>query len=56
MVLSERDRIDVDDLINLHDDRADTGEPARADEPFTPDATDDLEGFDRGSWHGTAAR
>lgn len=55
MALTEQDRIDITDLINLHGHFADTGELDRVDELFTPDVTYDLTDFGFGSVHGTAA-
>jgi ketosteroid isomerase-like protein len=55
MALSEQDRIDINDLINLHGHLTDDGELDRAGDLFTPDVTYDLGDFGRGSLHGTAA-
>jgi ketosteroid isomerase-like protein len=55
MALSEQDRIDINDLINLHGHRTDAGELDQAGELFTPDVTYDLDDFGLGSLHGTAA-
>jgi ketosteroid isomerase-like protein len=53
MALSEQDRIDINDLINLHGHLTDAGELDQAGELFTPDVTYDLEDFGLGSLHGT---
>ena len=55
MALSEQDRIDITDLINLHGHLTDAGELDQAGELFTPDITYDLEDFGLGSRPGTAA-
>ncbi|MCT9930391.1 nuclear transport factor 2 family protein [Planotetraspora sp. A-T 1434] len=55
MALSEQDRIDINDLINLHGHLTDAGKLDQAGELFTSDATYDLDDFGRGSLHGTAA-
>jgi ketosteroid isomerase-like protein len=55
MALSEQDRIDIHDLINLHGHFTDAGQLAQAGALFTPDVTYDLEDFGLGSLHGTAA-
>ena len=55
MELSEQDRIEIADLINLHGHFTDAGDLDRASELFTPDATYDLDDFGLGSLHGTAA-
>jgi ketosteroid isomerase-like protein len=54
MALSEQDRIDINDLINLHGHLTDAGELDQAGELFTPDVTYDLDDFGLGSLHGTA--
>lgn len=54
MALSEQDRIDINDLINLHGHLTDAGKLDQAGELFTPDVTYDLDDFGRGSLHGTA--
>jgi SnoaL-like domain len=54
MALSEQDRIDINDLINLHGHLTDAGELDQAGELFTPDVTYDLSDFGHGSLHGTA--
>ena len=54
MALSNQDRIDINDLINLHGHLTDAGRLDRADELFTPDVTYDLDELGRGSLHGTA--
>ncbi len=55
MALSEHDRIDINDLINLHGHLTDAGKLDQAGELFTPDVTYDLDDFSLGSLHGTAA-
>jgi ketosteroid isomerase-like protein len=55
MALSEQDRIDINDLINLHGHLTDAGDLDQAGELFTPDVTYDVEDFGLGSLHGTAA-
>jgi ketosteroid isomerase-like protein len=55
MALSEQDRIDISDLINLHGHLTDAGELDQAGELFTPDVTYDLDDFGLGSLHGTVA-
>lgn len=55
MALSEQDRIDINDLINLHGHLTDAGELDQAGELFTSDITYDLDGLGRASLHGTAA-
>ncbi|MCT9934904.1 nuclear transport factor 2 family protein [Planotetraspora sp. A-T 1434] len=55
MALTEQDRIDITDLINRHGHLTDAGKLDQAGELFTPEATYDLDDFDRGSLHGTAA-
>jgi ketosteroid isomerase-like protein len=55
MALSEQDRIDINDLINLHGHLTDAGQLDQAGELFTPDVTHDLEDFGLGSLRGTAA-
>jgi ketosteroid isomerase-like protein len=55
MTLSEQDRIDISDLINLHGHHTDAGELDEAGELFTADVTYDLDDFGLGSLHGTAA-
>jgi ketosteroid isomerase-like protein len=54
MTLSEQDRIDINDLINLHGHLTDAGELDQAGELFSPDVTYDLDDFGLGSLHGTA--
>ena len=54
MALSEQDRIDINDLINLHGHLTDAGDLDRAVQLFTPDVTYDLDDFGLGSLHGTA--
>lgn len=55
MALTEQDRIDITDLINLHGHLTDAGELDQAGELFTPDATYDLDDFGLGSLQGAAA-
>ena len=55
MELSEQDRIEISDLINLHGHLTDAGDLDRAVQLFTPDVTYDLDDFGLGSLHGTAA-
>jgi ketosteroid isomerase-like protein len=55
MALSERDRIDITDLINLHGHFTDAGELNRLGELFSPDVTYDLDDFGLGSLHGISA-
>jgi ketosteroid isomerase-like protein len=55
MALSEQDRTDINDLINLHGHLTDAGKLDQAGELFTPDITYDLDNMGRGSLHGTAA-
>jgi ketosteroid isomerase-like protein len=55
MALSEQDRTDINDLINLHGHLTDAGQLDQAGELFTPDITYDLDDMGRGSLHGTAA-
>jgi len=55
MALSERDRIDINDLISLHGHLTDAGELDQAAELFTPDVIYDLDDFGLGSLRGTAA-
>jgi ketosteroid isomerase-like protein len=55
MALTEHDRIDITDLINLHGHLTDAGKLDEAAELFTSDVTYDLYDFGRGSLHGTAA-
>jgi ketosteroid isomerase-like protein len=53
--LTEQDRIDIGDLINLHGHLTDAGELDQAGDLFTEDVTYDLGDFGRGSLHGAAA-
>jgi len=55
MALSDQDRIDINDLINLHGHLTDAGELDQLSELFTLDVTYDLDDFGLGSLHGTAA-
>ncbi|HEY7433462.1 MAG TPA: nuclear transport factor 2 family protein [Streptosporangiaceae bacterium] len=55
MALSEQDRIDINDLINLHGHLTDAGELDQASELFTPDVTYDLADFGLDPLQGTAA-
>jgi ketosteroid isomerase-like protein len=54
MALTEQDRSDITDLINLHGHLTDAGKLDQAGELFTPDVTYDLDDFGLGSLHGTA--
>ena len=53
--LTEQDRIDIGDLINLHGHLTDAGELDQAGDLFTGDVTYDLGDFGLGSLHGAAA-
>jgi ketosteroid isomerase-like protein len=55
MALTEQDRIDINDLINLHGHLTDAGKLDQAGELFTPDVTYDVGDLGFGSLHGTAA-
>jgi len=55
MALTEQDRTDITDLINLHGHLTDAGELDQAGELFTPDITYDVADFGFGSLHGAAA-
>src|ERR1700689_1868049 len=55
MALSEQDRTDINDLVNLHGHRTDAGDLDHAGELFTPDVTYALDDFGLRSLHGTAA-
>jgi ketosteroid isomerase-like protein len=55
MALTDQDRIDITDLINLHGHLTDAGELDRSGELFTPDVTYDLADFGLGSLHGIDA-
>lgn len=55
MTLTERDRIDINDLLNRHGHLTDAGELGQAGELFTPDVTYDLTDFGAGSLQGVAA-
>ncbi len=55
MELSEQDRADINDLINLHGHLTDAGKLAGYDELFTPDVTYDVSDFGLGALQGTAA-
>jgi ketosteroid isomerase-like protein len=55
MALTEQDRIDITDLINLHGHRIDAGELDEAGALFTPDVISDLGDFGFGEVHGRAA-
>lgn len=54
-MLSQQDRADIADLINLHGHHTDAGELDLADDLFTPDVTYDLADFGLGAVHGLAA-
>jgi ketosteroid isomerase-like protein len=53
--LTEQDRIDIGDLINLHGHLTDAGELDQAGDLFTEDVTYDLGDFGLGSLHGAVA-
>jgi ketosteroid isomerase-like protein len=53
MALSEQDRIDINDLINLHGHLTDAGKLEQASGLFTPDVTYDVSDLGYGSLHGT---
>src|SRR5215212_3080740 len=55
MALTEQDRLEITDLINLHGHLTDAGELDQAGELFTPDVTYDVDDFGLGSLRGTAA-
>ncbi|ADP80182.1 nuclear transport factor 2 family protein [Pseudofrankia inefficax] len=55
MTLSEQDRTDIHDLINLHGHLTDAGRLDQAGELFTEDVIYDVEDLDYGSLHGPAA-
>lgn len=55
MALTQQDRIDITDLVNLHGHFTDAGDLDQASELFTADVTYDLDDFGLGSVHGTAA-
>lgn len=55
MALTEQDRIDITDVINLHGHLVDSGELDEAGELFTPDVVYDLDDFGLGEVHGRAA-
>src|SRR5690348_14634480 len=55
MALTEQDRIDITDLINLHGHLTDAGQLDQAGELFTSDVTENLDDFGLGSLHGTEA-
>ena len=55
MALTEQDRVDINDLINLHGHLTDAGELDQAGELFTPDVTYDVDDFGLGALHGPAA-
>ncbi|MET8157317.1 nuclear transport factor 2 family protein [Sphaerisporangium sp. NPDC005289] len=55
MALSEQDRIDINDLINLHGHLTDAGELDEALELLTPDVTYEVGDLGLGALHGTAA-
>lgn len=55
MALTEQDRIDINDVINLHGHLTDAGELDQAGELFASDVTYDVGDFGFGSLHGTAA-
>lgn len=55
MALTDQDRIDINDLINLHGHLIDAGQLDRAGELFTPDVAYDVADFGLGTLHGIAA-
>jgi SnoaL-like domain len=55
MTLSEKDRHDIEDLINLHGHLTDAGELDRVSELFTPDVVYDVRDFGLGTLRGTDA-
>ena len=55
MALTQQDRTDITDLVNLHGHYTDAGELDQAGALFTADVTYDLEDFGLGAVHGTAA-
>jgi ketosteroid isomerase-like protein len=54
MALTEHDRNDINDLINLHGHLTDAGDLDGAGELFTPDVTYDVRDFGSGELRGTA--
>jgi hypothetical protein len=50
MALTEQDRIDLNDLINLHGHLMDAGELDRAGELFPPDVTSDVDDIGEYRW------
>ncbi|WP_405495243.1 nuclear transport factor 2 family protein [Nocardia sp. NBC_00511] len=55
MALTDRDRIQITDLVNLHGHLTDSGDLDRMAELFTPDVTYDLTDFGLDSLHGPTA-
>ena len=55
MQLTEQDRVDITDLINLHGHLADAGDLDRFDELFTPDIVYDVRDYGAGELVGVAA-
>jgi ketosteroid isomerase-like protein len=55
MELTEQDRTEINDLINLHGHLTDAGELDQVDELFTPDITYDVGDLGFGSLHGPEA-
>jgi ketosteroid isomerase-like protein len=55
MTLSEQDRADINDLLNLHGHLVDGGDLDQASTLFTPDITYDMNDFDKGELHGPEA-
>jgi ketosteroid isomerase-like protein len=55
MTLTDQDRADIHDLINLHGHHADAGDLDAMCDLFTPDVTYDVADYGLGSLHGTAA-
>ncbi|MFD1048144.1 nuclear transport factor 2 family protein, partial [Kibdelosporangium lantanae] len=55
MPLTDQDRTDITDLLNLHGHHADAGDLDRMCELFTPDVTYDVADFGLAVLHGTTA-
>jgi ketosteroid isomerase-like protein len=55
MTLTDQDRTDIHNLINLHGHHADAGDLDAMCDLFTPDVTYDVADFGLGSLHGTTA-
>lgn len=54
MALTQQDRIDINDLINIHGHLTDAGKLDQWGELFTPDVTYDLDDLSLGTLHGVA--